>query len=406
MQYSVTSITGETLTFPVSALPQAFADIADPRRPQGTRYSFAALLSLAVAALLANHTSVLAIAEWGQRQKVAIRRALGFERATMPHQTTIGRAFAQLQPSDFAQALQRLFAPPRLGEILARGSQGVALDGKAQRGRLSHATTPTHPVHAVSAFCHNLGGVLAQLVVAVEEHEAELSVAPALIGQLEWQGRVMTGDALYCQRHLCTQVVVAHGDYLFVVKENQPTLLRDIEQVFAPLSEEEKARSGVHTVQPLEIQTYRSVEKAHGRVEERVIRVSSELQGYSDWPYLAQVFELTRTWTKKGKTKTQVRYGITSLPQEVSDGADLAMLKRGHWQVENALHYVKDVTFGEDRSQTRVGFGADILAMLRNTAITLIRRAGHRDIAARLRRYSGCPLEALALMGITLQENA
>lgn len=162
----------------------------------------------------------------------------------------------------------------------------------------------------------------------------------------------------------------------------------------------------MHTVQPLAIQTYRTVEKGHGRIEERVIRVSSELQGYSDWPYLAQVFELTRTWTYKGKTKTQVRYGITSLPQEVSNGADLAMLKRGHWQVENALHYGKDVTFGEDRSQTHAGFGADILAMLRNTAITLIRRAGHRDIAAHLRRYSGCPLEALALMGITLNENA
>ena len=82
------------------------------------------------------------------------------------------------------------------------------------------------------------------------------------------------------------------------------------------------------------------------------------------------------------------------------------MLKRGHWQVENALHYVKDVTFGKDRSQTRVGFGADILAMLRNTAITLIYRAGHRDIAAHLRLYSGCPLEALALMSISLNQNA
>ena len=119
-----------------------------------------------------------------------------------------------------------------------------------------------------------------------------------------------------------------------------------------------------------------------------------------------QVFEYTRRWTAKGITKQQVRHGITSLPATVSDPAQLAALKRGHWQVENGLHYVKDVTLREDASQTHVGRGADILAMVRNTAISLIRRAGHRDIAARLRHYSGCPHEALALLGIHVDQNA
>jgi hypothetical protein len=105
-------------------------------------------------------------------------------------------------------------------------------------------------------------------------------------------------------------------------------------------------------VHPLPMDTYRTVAKGHGRLEERVIRVSRELAGYSSWPYLEQVFEYTRTWTTKGVTKQQVRYGITSLPPEVGDAARLAVLKRGHGQVENALHYVKDVTLGEDASQT------------------------------------------------------
>ncbi len=104
--------------------------------------------------------------------------------------------------------------------------------------------------------------------------------------------------------------------------------------------------------------------------------------------------------------KQQVRYGITSLPATVSDAARLAALKRGHWQVENGLHYVKDVTLGEDASQTHVGNAADVFAMLRNIAVTLIRRSGHRDIAAQLRHYSSCPLDALALLGIHLEENA
>lgn len=406
MQYTATASTGEGVTFALETLPQAFATIPDPRRKQGTRYSVAAILSLAVVAVLANHTSVLAMAEWAARQTRHVRRALGFQRDTTPHQTTIQRLLGRLDPDAVAAAVERVFDPHAPGEVRQRGSQGVALDGKAQRGRLRHGATPTHPIHAVSAFCHDLGGVLAQLVVDAQQHEAELTVAPQAIRQIDWQGRVLTGDALYCQQPLCTQVVEAGGDYLLIVKENQPTLLADIQQVFAPLTPEERTRSGVHTVHPLPFQTYRSVEKGHGRLEERVIRVSSELAGYSTWPYLAQVFEYTRTWTTKGVTKQQVRYGITSRPAEVSDAARLAALKRGHWQVENALHYVKDVTLGEDASQTHVGNGADVLAMVRNTAISLIRRAGYRNIAAQLRRHSGCPHEALALLGIQVEENA
>jgi len=406
MQYTATASNGASVNFAVETLPQAFATIPDPRRKQGCRYAVAAILSLTVVAVLANHTSVLAMAEWAARQTRHVRRALGFVRNTTPHQTTRERLLARLDPTDVAAAVRRVFEAHMPGEIRARGSQGVALDGKAQRGRLRHGASPSHPVHAVSAFCHDLAGVLAQLLVDAQQHQAELSVAPEAIRQIDWQGRVLSGDALYCQQALCTQVVEARGDYLLIVKQNQPSLLADIQHVFAPLTSEQRRRTGVHTVHPLAIQTYRTVEKGHGRLEERQIRVSSELAGYSTWPYLEQVFEYTRTWTTKGQKKQQVRYRITSLPAEVSDAARLAALKRGHWQVENGLHYVKDVTLGEDASQTHVGNGADVLAMVRNIAISLIRRVGHRDIAAQLRRYSGCPHEALALLGIQVDENA
>ena len=406
MQYTATASTGATVSFAIETLPQAFASIPDPRRAQGRRYSVAAILSLAVVAVLANHTSVLAMAEWAARQTRHVRRALGFRRDTTPHQTTIARLFARLDPAAVAAAVAQVFDPRTPGAVRARGSQGVARDGKAQRGRLRHGATPTHPIHAVSAFCHDLGGVLAQLVVDAQQHEAELTVAPAAIEQIDWQGRVLTGDALYCQQAMCAQVVAAGGDYLLIVKANQPSLLADIQQVFAPLTAEERARSGVHTVHPLSFQTAQTVEKGHGRIAERQIRVSSELAGYRSWPYLVQVLEYTRRWTSKGVTKQQVRYGITSLPAAVSDAARLAARKRGHWQVENGLHYVKDVTLGEDASQTHVGNGADVFAMVRNIAISVLRRAGHRDIAAHLRRYSGCPHEALALLGIHVDENA
>ena len=105
-----------------------------------------------------------------------------------------------------------MFDPGVPGEVRDRGSQGVALSGKAQRGRLRHGATPTHPIHAVSAFCHDLSGVLAQLIVDAQQHEAELTMAPDAIRQIDWQRRVLAGDALYCQQVLCTQVVEAGGD--------------------------------------------------------------------------------------------------------------------------------------------------------------------------------------------------
>lgn len=406
MQYTATATNGTTVTFALETLPQAFASIPDPRRAHGTRYPLAAILSLVVVAMLANHTSVLAMAEWGAAQLRQIRRALGFTRDTMPHQTTIQRLLARLDPTLIATAVQRVFDPQRPGELRLRGSQGVAIDGKAHRGRLRHGAVPAHPIHAVTAFCHDLGGMLAHLVVDAQQHDGELAVAPTALAQIDWQGRVLTGDALYCQQPLCRQVVAAGGDYLLIVKANQPTLLADIQQVFAPLTAEEQARTGVHTVHPLPSETYRTVEKGHGRIEERQIRVSSELAGYSPWPYVTQVFEYTRSWSTKTGTKQQIRYGITSLPRTVASPVQLATLKRDHWQVENGLHYVKDVTLGEDASQLHCGHGADVVALVRTIAISLIRRAGYRTIAAQLRHYSRHPHEALALLGIHVEENA
>src|ERR671933_1094235 len=222
------------VTIPVSNMHAAFTRVPDPRRRQGVRFPLPAILTMAVAAILANHLSLLAIAEWGAAQPVAIKRVLGFPKERTPHYSTLQRLFRRLDPDALATALRDFFAPQSLGEVPTRGSAGVALDGKAQRGRLPHEAARTHPVHGVSAFCHTLGTVLAQVALDQQAHEAELTVASELIAQLNWQGRGLTGDARYCQRRLCAQVVEAGGDYLFLADANQPTLQADIEQLFAP----------------------------------------------------------------------------------------------------------------------------------------------------------------------------
>jgi DDE_Tnp_1-associated len=265
--------TRPAVTVPAPALLTAFAQVPDPRRRQGTRYPLPALLALAVAAILANHTSLLAIAEWGAAQSDAIKRALGFPTAHMPHVSTLQRVFRRLDPLALEAALHAYFDPAVPGELRARGSQGVALDGKAQRGRLRFEAQRSHPVHAVSAFCHELGVVLIQLGVDHGQHQAELSVVPHLVQQLDWQGRVLTGDALYCQRDVCADVVEAGGDYLVLVDSNQPSLQADIAQLFAPPPPPLPG----HAPWTIEETRARVVEKGHGRLEVREIRVSSEL---------------------------------------------------------------------------------------------------------------------------------
>ncbi len=383
-------------TVPLTSITAAFAALPDPRRRQGTRYPLADVLTLAVAAMLSNHLTLLAIAAWGAAQRDAIKHALGFSRGRTPHVTTLHRRFRRRDPHALGVALTAYFDPNVPGELRPRGSQGVAVDGKAQRGRLPFAAHPSFPMHAVSVLTHDLGVVLAQLVVDTHAREAELTVAPTVIAHLDWQGRVLTGDALYCQRRISAQVVEAGGDYLFVVDANQPTLLADMQQLFAP----PPPVSAGHGAPPLAERQARQVSKGHGRVEVREIRVSSELADYLDWPYLQQVFEVRRTWTQKGVTKQEVHYGITSLPQTVAAPQHVLWLKRGHWRIENQLHYLKDVTLREDASTIHSDAGPDIMAMLRNAALSVLRRAGHQRIAASLRHNSRCPDAVLALLGL------
>ena len=141
-------------------------------------------------------------------------------------------------------------------------------------------------------------------------------------------------------------------------------------------------------------------------MEIRSIRVSSELQGYSDWPGLDQVFQIRRRWQSKGQWREEVRYGVSSLPATIGIPERLLKLKRGHWTIENGLHYVKDVTMGEDRSTVHADNGPKIMAALRNTAISLLRRAGFSTIAARLRYNCGHPDAVLHLLSLSLGQNA
>ncbi len=215
-------------------------------------------------------------------------------------------------------------------------------------------------------------------------------MAPSILDGLGLAKRLVTGDALYCQRELCRRILAGGGAYLFAVKENQPRLYDDLVWLFEwPAPGEPFAEVVDHD--------------AHGgRVETRRLWASTALDGYSNWPGLRQACKVERTVRHKGTSTTEVRYAITSLGPEVGP-AVLLRTWRGHWAIENRLHYVRDVTFGEDASQVRSGNAPHVLAALRNVTVALLRRAGHANIAAALRANAWQSQSGVALRLLGLQ---
>ena len=221
------------------------------------------------------------------------------------------------------------------------------------------------------------------------EHEAELTVAPGLLEQIPVAGKIVTGDALYCQRALCQRIVERGGAYFVVVAANQPSLYSDLWWLFEWPAPGEVFRQTV------------SVDQHGDRIERRQLWTSMALQGYTTWPGAQQVCKVERRREQDGQVSTEVAYAITSLGAAVGP-AELLAIWRGHWAIENRLHYVRDVTLGEDASQVRTGAAPQVMAALRNVTLALLRRAGHANIAAALRATAWQHDAALAFLGIAV----
>ena len=339
--------------------------------------------------MLCGYRSYSAMAEWGRNYGARLAQALGFTHDT-PCAATLHTIFRRVNRDEVEAHLgawadsvvESLPAAPETPEV------AMALDGKTLRGSKKQGAPGTH---LLSALAHHVGVTLAQH--AVDDKTNEITAVETLLGQLVLEGRMVTMDALLTQRHVAQTIVDKGGDYVMIVKDNQPQLHADIELVFAlpPAGDRQE--------------TARTVDIGHGRIEQRNITTSEALMGYSDWPGLAQVFELGRhvITQKTTEERVEVVYGVTRLNSERGTPERLLDLVRSHWQIENKSHWVRDVTFDEDRSQVRCGNIPQVMAALRNTTIGLLRWAGYSNIAAACRRVAAQPDLALTLIGIKLE---
>jgi predicted transposase YbfD/YdcC len=235
---------------------------------------------------------------------------------------------------------------------------------------------------------------------AQAKQEAELSVAPRLLEQIRavLRGRVVSGDALYCQKALCRQIQAAGGDYLFAVKANQPDLLEDVSLLF-------------RDPPPGEAFGHASTVDAHGgRVERRQLRMSAALASYlqaAGWVGAGLVLEVRTVvrWPAcpQRPPREDRRYFLSSLPAQVSASRALALVRR-HWHIENRLHWPRDVTLGEDASQVRSGHAPQVLSALRNLVVGVLHLHHVANLAAALRTHAWSPPpRVLSLLGLALR---
>ena len=397
----------ETVPAVALSLVDAFAQVPDPRNARGIRHGVTAILLLGACAVLTGARSFAAIAEYAHDTGRTILDTLGVG-AVVPHACTIRRVLSDLDPAAVEAAMRawvqaQLAQTPEPDGVPAREQRQVlAVDGKTVRG--AHISTSTADAdagtdagtdaggyrqpHLVSALDQASGAVLGQ--VAVDEKGNEIAAFTTLLNTLDLTDVLITADAAHTNRNHAHYLHERGGHYLLSAKLNQPTLLRRLRAL--PWT-----RIGVAA---------RERGRGHGRVETRTISVVSLHPcpdgGSEFFPHAAQAIKVVRRRRALGSRKwtTVTVYAITSLTAHQADPVLLARWLRGHWSIE-ALHWVRDVSFDEDRSQIRTGNGPQIMAALRNLVITALRLAGVTNIAAALRHHARDPHRPLATYKIT-----
>jgi predicted transposase YbfD/YdcC len=349
------------------------AAIPDPRARRGVRHQLAVILGLAVCAVVAGARSFTAIAEWAADADQATLDALGVA-SVVPCESTFRRTLQTLDADaldDAAGAWAQQRTAPAPGTRRA-----VAVDGKALRG----SGTPGQPGrHLLAALDHAHGAVLGQVDAGAKTNE--IPMFATLLDRVALAGAVVTADAMHAQRAHAEYLVTQRGaHYLITVKGNQPGLRAQLAALpWRQVPVADQAR-----------------ERGHGRAERRTVKVTAVAAGLA-FPHAAQAIQIVRRRRPLNRKKwsSETVYAITSLTATQARPAELAAIARGHWLIEDQLHWVRDVTYDEDRSQVRTANGPRVMASLRNLAITILRLTGETSIAAALRHHARRPSRPL-----------
>ncbi len=377
------SSTSQPLNEPavVKSLAAHFASLTDQRKRRGLRYQLTPLLVLIVLAKVCGANNPQEMAKWIEYRADWLKEALALRWKRMPHPSTYRRALhSAIDVSEL-----EVVAGAYLSALAQDRCEMLNLDGKRLRGTIPKGETAGLHLLALQRTKNN--AVVAQTALTTTENE--ISGAKRLLKKAELKGKIVSGDAILAQREVSRQVVNQGGDYLWKVKENQPQLLVQIAAYFDSASLPTK-----------DLDRASSLDKGHGRIEERALFSSSRLADRLTWPYLSQVFVIRsdRLELRTKKRSVKNHYGITSLQPMAADATRLLELTRAHWGIENGLHYRRDVTFKEDACRMKSHTAAEALAVFNNLALGMIRQAGWENVAEARRFYAAHIEQALRLI--------
>jgi predicted transposase YbfD/YdcC len=379
----------EGVVFDAGSLYAHFQTLHDRRKPRGVRYELVTVLVLVVMAKLCGEDRPCGIADWAKHRSEQLSAGLKLKRKQMPHHSTYRRILGEAVYVEELEQASSLFLSGKKDfgrQVL------VSIDGKVVRGTLDAAQNGTY---LLAAYLPSEGIVLMQ--VAVAGQGGEIAAAAEVLKSIDLRDKVVMGDALHTQREHSIQIVEAGGEYLWCAKGNQPRMEEDIRLWFEPDPDPIPGMAYL----PKDFETAQSVNKGHGRLEQRTLTTSSQLRDFLDWPYLEQVFKLQRrvTFTQTGEIQEQVVYGFTSLSRDEITPQGLLRMTRSYWGIENGLHYRRDVTFREDATRMTKGTLGQAMACLNNLILgILLNKLKSRNIPAARRYFNAHPQDALTLI--------
>jgi predicted transposase YbfD/YdcC len=365
-----------------AGLPAALAHLPDPRARRGVRHRLPVVVSAAVCAVVAGYRSYTAIAEGVDDVPATTALTLGIDPDRRPSEAMIRRLLQALDPDLLTAAIGDWLAS-RAASAQPSAKRAIAVDGKTLRGS---RTTDTTARQVMAACDQDAGVVLASTDVDGTTNEIT-RFAPLLdqIGDL--RDTIVTVDALPCQRDHVAYLAERGADWILTVTANQPTLHHQLAAL--PWRAVPNAT--------------RDTDRGHGRREIRTLKILTVQAGIG-FPHAAQALQIRRRRHRLDQPKrftTETVYAITNLRVHEAKPAQLAAWIRRHWHIQNKIHWVRDVTYDEDRSQIRTGTGPQVMAALRNAAIGALRAAGVTNIAAANRHHARNSTRPLALLGIT-----